>query len=118
ARSEASGDSVFSQKVRLPRPLPLTIVPCERPASRTPGSRAILRNRALSRVLRSGAMTAQDIGERKSNGSSSLFDGGGAFGFDPTVAVERLSAADPTLMRLIESIGPFRMQIRQTRDVF
>ena len=40
-----------------------------------------------------------------------LFDGDGAFGFDAAGAVEHLRAADPTLARVIDAVGPFRMQL-------
>jgi methylated-DNA-[protein]-cysteine S-methyltransferase len=48
----------------------------------------------------------------------SLFDGDGALGFDPVVAVRALSAADAKLRRLIEQVGPCRLQLRTTPSIF
>jgi O-6-methylguanine DNA methyltransferase len=53
--------------------------------------------------------------EQKQRG---LFDGDGQFGFDPEVAVEALRAADPKLRRLIDRIGPCRMQLKTTPSIF
>jgi methylated-DNA-[protein]-cysteine S-methyltransferase len=40
------------------------------------------------------------------------------FGFDPAVAVAHLQASDATLARLIDAVGPFRMELEQTSSVF
>jgi methylated-DNA-[protein]-cysteine S-methyltransferase len=40
------------------------------------------------------------------------------FGFDPDAAVAHLRAADPTLAKLMDRIGPFRMQLQRTPSVF
>lgn len=40
------------------------------------------------------------------------------FGYDPQIAIEYLSAADPTLAALIKLAGPFTMQIRSLHDPF
>ena len=47
-----------------------------------------------------------------------LFDGERAFNYDPQAAVEHLRAADKTLARLIDAVGPFGMQIRTTPSIF
>jgi len=47
-----------------------------------------------------------------------LFDGDGAFGFDPAAAVQHLRACDPALARLIEEVGPFRMRLDRTPNLF
>jgi len=52
------------------------------------------------------------------NDAKPLLDGEGALGFDPSLAVEHLRASDPTLARVIDEIGPFRMQLRPTPSVF
>src|ERR1700751_4559727 len=52
------------------------------------------------------------------NSATPLLDGGGAFGFDPDLAVAHLRASDPTLARVIDTIGPFRMQLRPAPSVF
>jgi DNA-3-methyladenine glycosylase II len=41
-----------------------------------------------------------------------------SFSYDPQEAVAHLSAADPTLAKLIERVGPFTMQLRQMHDPF
>jgi methylated-DNA-[protein]-cysteine S-methyltransferase len=52
------------------------------------------------------------------NGSAVLFEGDGAFGFDPLFAIEHLRAADPKLARLIDEVGPFRMRLRRAPSIF
>lgn len=48
----------------------------------------------------------------------SLFDGDGALGFDPTAAVEHLQKADEGIAELIDTVGPFRMQLKKTASIF
>jgi O-6-methylguanine DNA methyltransferase len=48
----------------------------------------------------------------------SLFEGDVGFAFDPAVAVEHLRASDPALARLIDAVGPFRMQLAGTQSLF
>jgi len=52
------------------------------------------------------------------NGAAPLFDGDGALGFDPNMAVQHLRASDPVIARVIDEIGPFCMQIRPAPSVF
>jgi O-6-methylguanine DNA methyltransferase len=52
------------------------------------------------------------------NGATPLLDGDGALGFDPGLAVEHLRASDPTLARVIDEVGPFRMRLRPAPSVF
>jgi methylated-DNA-[protein]-cysteine S-methyltransferase len=47
-----------------------------------------------------------------------LFDGDGAFGFDPGVAVAHLRASDTALARVIDAVGPFGMQLKKTPSLF
>jgi O-6-methylguanine DNA methyltransferase len=47
-----------------------------------------------------------------------LFEGDGAFPFDPARAVGELRAADADLARLIAAVGPFAMQLKRTDSVF
>lgn len=54
----------------------------------------------------------------RANGQLSLFRGDGALGFDSTAAVEHLRNADAELARLIDAVGPFRMQLKQTSSIF
>ena len=41
-----------------------------------------------------------------------------SFSFDPAKAAAHLGAADPVLARLIETVGPFRMELKSSRSVF
>jgi methylated-DNA-[protein]-cysteine S-methyltransferase len=47
-----------------------------------------------------------------------LFEGDGAFGFDPAAAIAQLREADPVLGRLIDEVGPFRMQLKRMPSLF
>jgi O-6-methylguanine DNA methyltransferase len=47
-----------------------------------------------------------------------LFDGDGQFGFELEAAVEALRASDAKLRRLIDRIGPCRMQLKTTPSIF
>jgi methylated-DNA-[protein]-cysteine S-methyltransferase len=47
-----------------------------------------------------------------------LFDGDGTFPFDPARAVTELRAADAGLAKLIDTVGPFAMQLKRTTSVF
>lgn len=47
-----------------------------------------------------------------------LFDGDGELGYDAELAVETLRAADPKLRKLIDRVGPCRLQLRTTPSIF
>lgn len=49
---------------------------------------------------------------------ATLFDGGGALGFDPAAAVAHVRASDPALARLVDAVGPFRLRIDEAPSVF
>src|SRR3954447_15563118 len=44
--------------------------------------------------------------------------GEGTFGFDPVVAIEHLRGADAALARVIDAVGPFRMQLKKAPSIF
>ena len=46
------------------------------------------------------------------------FDGDGKLGFDPKRAVTRLRAADPALARVIDTVGPCRLELKKTPSIF
>jgi methylated-DNA-[protein]-cysteine S-methyltransferase len=48
----------------------------------------------------------------------SLFDGDGGLGFDPDAAVAHLRSCDAKLARLMDRVGPFRLQLKQTSSLF
>jgi methylated-DNA-[protein]-cysteine S-methyltransferase len=52
------------------------------------------------------------------NGVTPLFDGDGTLGFDPRLAVLHLRASDAVLAQVIDTIGPFGMQLRPAPSVF
>ena len=56
--------------------------------------------------------------ERASAARGDLFDGDRGFAFDPDAALEHLKSADPALARLIETVGPFRMELKHAASVF
>ena len=45
-------------------------------------------------------------------------DSSGTLGFDTSLALAHLRASDPVLARVIDEIGPFRMQLRPAPSVF
>ena len=47
-----------------------------------------------------------------------LFDGEGRLGYDPDAAIAHLRAADPKLGRLIDTVGPFRLQLKNAPTMF
>jgi methylated-DNA-[protein]-cysteine S-methyltransferase len=51
-------------------------------------------------------------------GAAALFEGDGVLPFDPAFALDYLRDADPALGRLIDTVGPFRMQIRRAPSIF
>ena len=54
----------------------------------------------------------------QANGALPHFEGDGVFGFDPEIAVAHLRAADPALAQLIDTVGPFRMRLDSTANIF
>jgi O-6-methylguanine DNA methyltransferase len=54
----------------------------------------------------------------RSSANAALSDAEAAFGFDPDAALAQLRAGDPVLARLIDSVGPFRLQLERTPSVF
>src|SRR5271168_4835530 len=54
----------------------------------------------------------------QANGAAALFESDGTFGFDPNPAVEQLRASDPVLAHVIDTVGPFRMELKQSPSLF
>ena len=52
------------------------------------------------------------------NGVPALFIGDAKLGFDPSVAVEHLRTSDAALARVIDTVGPFRMQLKKAPNIF
>ena len=51
-------------------------------------------------------------------GAAALFEGDGVLPFDAAFALDYLRDADPALAKLVDTIGPFRMQIRRAPSIF
>ena len=51
-------------------------------------------------------------------GLPALSNGDGTLGFDPKAAVRHLRASDPALARVIDAVGPFRLELKKTASVF
>ncbi len=47
-----------------------------------------------------------------------LFDDAGELGFDPAAAASHLRAADPMLARIIDAVGPCRLELKRTASLF
>ena len=99
------GAGARAQSVRDRRALP------SRARGRRQGRR-LLRERRR----RDEAAPARRSRARRRTGSRALFDGDGAFGFDPSVAVAHLRASDPALARVIDAVGPFRMRAQEDAE--
>jgi O-6-methylguanine DNA methyltransferase len=57
-------------------------------------------------------------GAQLNGAATPLLDGDSALGFDPTLAVAHLRAADAVLARIIDEVGPFRMRLRPAPSIF
>jgi O-6-methylguanine DNA methyltransferase len=47
-----------------------------------------------------------------------LFDGDGRYGYDPDAAVAHLRAVDPGLARIIDRVGPYRLELKRTPSIY
>jgi methylated-DNA-[protein]-cysteine S-methyltransferase len=52
------------------------------------------------------------------NALGPLFEGDGVFGFDPEVAVAHVRKSDAAMARVIDAVGPFRMQLKKAPSIF
>jgi methylated-DNA-[protein]-cysteine S-methyltransferase len=89
------------------------VVPCHRVLASGGRVGGFSANGGVSTKLRMLAIEGARVGRR-----APLFDGDGEFAFDPDVAVAHLREEDPTLGALIDSVGPFRMQLKRTSSLF
>jgi methylated-DNA-[protein]-cysteine S-methyltransferase len=51
-------------------------------------------------------------------GQIGLFDGDGAYGYDPAAAIEHLREVEPALARLIDAAGPFQLELKKAPSIF
>lgn len=54
----------------------------------------------------------------RAEGQAALFEGDGVLGFDSEAVVRHLRAADATLARLIDAVGPIRLERKRTPSLF
>ena len=57
-------------------------------------------------------------GRKAASPPAPLFEGDGAFGFDPRVAARHLRSSDAALGRLMDAVGPFKMELKKTPSLF
>ena len=89
------------------------VVPCHRVLAASGKIGGFSANGGIATKLRILSIEAARV-----SGQGALFEGDGAFGFDPAVAVAHLRASDEAMARLIDAVGPFRMQLRKARSIF
>ncbi|AUX22865.1 methylated-DNA--protein-cysteine methyltransferase [Sorangium cellulosum] len=90
------------------------LVPCHRVLAAGGKVGGFTANGGVSTKLRLLALEGARAGAAPSPGGG----GDGAFGFDPDAAVAHVRASDAALARLIDAVGPFRMELKNTPSVF
>jgi methylated-DNA-[protein]-cysteine S-methyltransferase len=88
------------------------VVPCHRVLAANGKVGGFSANGGIATKLRLLAL------ESVAASGAALFEGDGVFGFDPAFAVDYLRDADPALARLIDKVGPFRMQLKRAPSLF
>ncbi|MEO8602143.1 MAG: methylated-DNA--[protein]-cysteine S-methyltransferase [bacterium] len=94
------------------------VVPCHRVVAAGGKSGGFSANGGVTTKLRLLAIERAAGGGVTGDAQGGLFDGDGRFDFDPDTAVAHLRAADPVLARLIDKVGRFRMELKQTATLF
>jgi methylated-DNA-[protein]-cysteine S-methyltransferase len=89
------------------------VVPCHRVLAAGGKVGGFSANGGIATKLRLLAIEAA-----QASGGGAQFEGDGVLGFDPTTAVEHLRASDAALARVIDAVGPFRMQLKKTPSLF
>jgi methylated-DNA-[protein]-cysteine S-methyltransferase len=89
------------------------IVPCHRVLAAGGRAGGFSANGGVSTKLRLLAIEGV-----VANGQPLLFDGDGALRFDPAAAVEHLRTADKRLARVIDRVGPLRLELKRTTSLF
>ena len=89
------------------------VVPCHRVLAASGKIGGFSANGGIATKLR-----MLSIESAQASGQDALFEGDGAFAFDPVVAVEHLRASDEAMARLIDAVGPFRMRLKRTPSIF
>jgi methylated-DNA-[protein]-cysteine S-methyltransferase len=96
------------------------VVPCHRVLAAGGRVGGFSANGGIATKIRLLSLEGAPAGRVRRPGTDApgLFDDEPAFGFDPAVAVAHLRAADPALARVIDAVGPFRMQLDRTPGIF
>jgi methylated-DNA-[protein]-cysteine S-methyltransferase len=89
------------------------LVPCHRVLAAGGKAGGFSANGGVTTKLRLLSMEG-----KKENGEASLFEGDGVWGFDPSAALAYLRQTEPALGKLIDAVGPFRMQLQKTPSIF
>jgi O-6-methylguanine DNA methyltransferase len=89
------------------------VVPCHRVLAAGGRAGGFSATGGIVTKFRLLAIEAAQVG-----GAPGLFEGDGAFGFDPAVALEHVRASDPALRRLVDRVGPFGMRLARTQSLF
>ncbi len=108
--SPGSARAVGQAMRRNPFPI---VVPCHRVVAAGGGLGGFTAPGGVSTKRRMLGIEGADVGRRTASGGRTE-----GFPFDVERARQELCRADPTLGRLIESVGPFRMELKKTRSVF
>jgi methylated-DNA-[protein]-cysteine S-methyltransferase len=93
-------------------PFPI-IVPCHRVLAAGGKLGGFSANGGVGTKLRMLALEREPAGA-----VASSVDGDAELGFDSTAAIALLRESDPALGRLMDAVGPFRLQLRRTSSVF
>jgi len=113
AKQMGAGGSARSVGQALGRNPFAIVVPCHRVLAASGKIGGFSANGGIATKLR-----MLSIETAQASGQGALFEGDGAFGFDPAAAVAHLREADAVLKKLIDEVGPFRMRLRQARSIF
>src|SRR5215469_3937453 len=87
-------------------PFPI-VVPCHRVLAAGPSIGGFSAQGGVATKRRMLAIEGVQL-----NGATALIEESGGLGFDADMAIQHLRASDRVLARVIDEVGPFRMQIR------
>ncbi len=128
ARSIAPGETVSYGEIAARLGAPGSARAVGQALGRNPFAIVVPCHRVLAAGARVGGFSANggiatklrllSLESAHTNGARALFDGDGALAFDPRVAIDHLRSSDAVLARLMDSVGPFRMQVDKTSSVF
>jgi methylated-DNA-[protein]-cysteine S-methyltransferase len=94
------------------------VVPCHRVLAAGGKVGGFSANGGAATKLRMLAIEGAQTAAVQQDGTAELFADDGALGFDPKRAVKHLRTADPALGRVIDSVGPLRLQLQSAPSLF